>query len=309
MSPYLAMIKREVLEHRTGFVITPLAVGGIVLLTVVLSLLVFDTATISMGDIDGQVSSFGDVLEKVAEKTDVERHGLVLAIIYALALPLALIMPFVIIFTLLGCLYEERRDRSFLFWKSMPVSDVDEVLVKLFSALIVAPAIFLVIIAVLQLSFLVIASVIGLVQGGPVGMLWPIINIVGSWLSVAVYHIFYVLWALPVFAWLLLASAYAPKAPLLYATVPPIVVHIVLQIALGSSHFGRWIGERLAGSRVAEALSYRTIDGPEDIIRLITVPDIGALVGYSFSAPSFWVGLALSAGMVWGAIYLRRFNV
>src|SRR3546814_20822192 len=47
---------------------------------------------------------------------------------------LVVVLGFVVFFYCLGALYDDRRDRSILFWKSLPVSDASTVLSKVFSA-------------------------------------------------------------------------------------------------------------------------------------------------------------------------------
>lgn len=149
------------------------------------------------------------------------------------------VLVFVSFNYLLGCLYDDRKDRSILFWRSMPVSARDEVLVKLAVALLVAPAVFiaasvlaqlatvlLAMLLVLRMDMDPVAVVLGNIQFGRL-----LLDQLGGWLLTA-------LWVLPVYAWLLLASAGAKRSPFMLALVPFLSLLVLEATLLGSSHFG-----------------------------------------------------------------------
>ena len=69
--------------------------------------------------------------------------------------------------------YDERKDRSVLFWKSLPVSDRDTVLSKAVSALVVAPTLAISVAIASMFCFLVLISIFVLVHGGnPFTLIW-----------------------------------------------------------------------------------------------------------------------------------------
>ncbi len=148
------------------------------------------------------------------------------------------ILVFVSFNYLLGCLYTDRRDLSILFWRSMPVSARDEVLAKLAVALLVAPAIFiaasvlaqlatvlLAMLLVLRMDMDPVAVVLGNIQFGSV-----FLDQIGGWLLTA-------LWVMPVYAWVLLASAGARRSPFMLALAPVLGLMLLEAMLLGSKHF------------------------------------------------------------------------
>jgi ABC-2 type transport system permease protein len=150
-----------------------------------------------------------------------------------------IILVFVSFNYLLGCLYNDRKDRSILFWRSLPVSARDEVLAKLAVALLVAPAVFIAASVLAQLATVLLAMllvlrmdmdpfavVLGNIQFGRL-----LLDQVGGWLLTA-------LWVLPVYTWVLLASAGARRSPFMLALVPVLGLVLLEATLLGSSHVG-----------------------------------------------------------------------
>lgn len=188
MSKFLALAKRELIEHRTGIVYAPAIITGLMLVVAVASLSI--GAGIMVPDWHGsenEYASIAGLLGRLAAEEPLVRGGLVITFLSMMSAPALLILPFVIFFILLGSLYEERRDRSFLFWKSMPVSDTQEVLVKLAAGMVLAPLVFLIVSAIMQVLTLLVVSVIGGVQGGPVWTVWQIDVILINWLQSPVF--------------------------------------------------------------------------------------------------------------------------
>ena len=305
MSTYRALLTRELIEHRVAFVTTPLVIAGVILLATTALLISFNVGVIRVEDLE--IRSFGDLLGHMADAVERGNHMLAPQVLAILSVPLFLVLPFEVFFTLLGSLYDDRRDRSFLFWKSMPVSDWQEVGSKLAAAVVAGPACFFAIMVAFQMAFLLIATVIGLAQGGPVGVLWNVGGLIGLWLTIGVYYLIYVLWALPLFGWIMLASAYAPKAPLLYAVVPPLAL-VLLDGSIGGGALGDWIGNRIIGLPLAEALGGR-LEGVDDLSALLILPEAPAVLAQSLVQADFWLGLLMAGVFFAGAVWLRRHNV
>ena len=129
----------------------------------------------------------------------------------ALIMGIALVVG---IFYSLDTLYGERRDRSILFWKSMPVSDLTTVLSKLAIPLVVIPVLSFAIALVTQFIMLLLASTVLLGSGANIAALWTQQSFLRFSLELF-YHMLTVhgLWYAPLYAWLLLVSATAPRAP------------------------------------------------------------------------------------------------
>ncbi len=200
------------------------------------------------------------------------------------------------IFYSLDALYGERRDRSIFFWKSLPVSDLITVLSKLAIPLVIVPILSFAITVATQFMMLVTSSVILAGSGVNIGALWRD----ASFLHVSVvvlYHMLTVhgLWYAPIYAWLLLVSAWAPRAPFLFAFLPPLVIYGVEKLAFNTSYFLTMIQNRLMGPGNAMAPNA----APPDFMATL-IPH------HFFDTPGLWTGLLVAAVFVFGAVCLRR---
>ena len=316
-----ALLKREFLDSKTGFFTVPLVVAGLTIFALVLGLISLE---IQFGDeidldlgaatitIDGEVHThdeFGDDIGK-------ENFGQFLgrAVSGATSAGIFMILPFVVFFGLLSSLYDDRRDRSFLFWKSMPVSDTKEVLTKLGYYAIVGPFILFAFMMVLGIvSMLAVTPFIWGHSGSAMDLLWGPTPFISMWFSLAAHYVVYALWILPIMAWLMLASAYAPKAPMIFAVVPVIaIITVELLFNGGKSYLAEALLDRIA-------LDYAHIMG--DIIekgkyfqgdievRYLSIGDAFRALGVSFANTKFWVGQLFTGAFLAGAIYLRRYKV
>jgi ABC-2 type transport system permease protein len=142
-------------------------------------------------------------------------------------------------------------------------------------------------------------------------LLWSHFAFIYVWVSFAANYLVWALWAFPLFAWILLASAYAPKAPLMFAVLPPVVIGVIELIVLRSSHFFETIGQQLGGKFgmfIGHRLENRIrIDGPGGDHPTLT--DAAVSLGHALSSGSFWIGAAIGVAFIAGAIWLRRYHV
>jgi ABC-2 type transport system permease protein len=210
----------------------------------------------------------------------------------------ALIMGTAIIvggFYCLDALYGERRDRSILFWKSLPVSDVTAVIAKLAIPILILPLLSFLITVLTQFLMLVISSAIFAGSSVNIGELWgnaSFVRVAAIWL----YHLVTVhgLWYAPVYGWLLLVSAWAPRAPFIWAFLPPFVIYGVEKIAFNTSHFLNMLRYRLVGPGSGMATEH-----PQDFT--------ATLIPHHFlSTPGLWTGLAIAAVFLYLTVRLRR---
>jgi ABC-2 type transport system permease protein len=202
------------------------------------------------------------------------------------------------IFYTLDALYGERRDRSILFWKSLPVSDLITVLSKATIPLVILPLLSFAITIATQFIMLLLSSVILLGSGVNIATLWT----EASFFHVSVvllYHLLTVhgLWYAPIYGWLLLVSAWAPRAPFLWAFLPPFVICGVEKIAFNTAHFLAMLQYRLIGPGDAMAPH----SAPPDFMATL-IPT------HFFSTPGLWTGLALAAVFLAAAVRLRRYQ-
>ena len=221
----------------------------------------------------------------------------ILAIPYEMAAALIMGTAFLVgIFYSLDALYGERRDRSILFWKSMPISDLITVLSKVTVPLVILPLLSFAITVVTQLLMLLLSSVVLLGSGLSVAALWTHSSFLHFSLML-LYHIVTVhgLWYAPMYGWLMFVSAWAPRAPFIWAFLPPFLVCGVEKLAFNTTHFLNLLGHRLAGPEATTPASG-------------TVMDAMAALGPAqfFSEPGLWIGLMIAAAFLAAAVRLRR---
>ena len=198
------------------------------------------------------------------------------------------------IFYSLDALYGERRDRSILFWKSLPVSDLTTVLSKFVIPLFILPLLSFAIAVVTQFLMLLLSSGLG-------------VGIPGARMSffhmslMLLYHILTVhgLWYAPIYGWLLLVSAWAPRAPFIWAFLPPFVNWGVEKIAFRTSHFLAMLQYRLTGPEPSTTTARS--GNLMEVMSALTPAQF-------FSTPGLWIGLAIAAALLAAAARLRRYR-
>jgi ABC-2 type transport system permease protein len=202
------------------------------------------------------------------------------------------------VFYCLDALHGERRDRSILFWKSLPVSDLTTVLSKASIPLIVLPLLTFAITVVTQWLMLLLSTVVLLMSGVSAATLWTQLSLFQMSLLLF-YHLLtvHVLWHAPIYAWLLLVSGWARRAAFLWAALPLVAIYIVEKIAFNTSRFLAMLVHRLSGGG-AEAV---TAPGsfPMDPMTHLTP-------GNFLISPGLWIGLAVAATFLAAAVRLRR---
>lgn len=210
---------------------------------------------------------------------------------------------------LLDCLYADRKDRSVLFWKSMPISDTTTVMSKLATALIVIPAVYL---AAADLTTLMMAFIISVRASASIGgALWN----ADLWLQLQALWLYVILttalWYLPLAAYPLVVSAWAKRAVMLWSLLPPLALLLAERWFFGTHVIAGQIGERLVGYA---RLAFH--DGRGDGSWVTTVVDNGVIrmpanvwgffnAGGFFSSPETWIGVAVGAALIVCAIQLR----
>lgn len=198
----------------------------------------------------------------------------------------------------LGALHSERQDRSILFWKSLPVSDLTTVIAKAAIPLLVLPLITFVVIVVTQGIMLLVASAALLVKGEGAAVLWTV-PLLSRWAQV-LYHLVAVhsLYYAPLYGWLLLVSGWARRATSLWAILPIVAVMIVERVVFGTTNFAHMLLLRLEGGAAAVLF-------PRSGHMAMQLPTL-ANVGTFLASPGLWIGLAVFALFLVAAAWLRR---
>jgi len=262
----------------------------------------------------------GDVVRVIVHGIDVADSnvtgaGITLALISLLP---AFLLPMLVIvsFYLLDCLIAERRDRSILFFKSLPVSDLTTVLSKVVTALLVAPGLAVAALIATQLGVLLLASIALAAGDGGIAPLWDPLRLLSVWVF-GVYTVLALgLWYAPFLTFLLAVSAWARRAPLLWAS-SPLALMIVEVVLTGRSRLAALVAAYLNGFWTTAYLhEFRIAIGEDEANELLQQSQIGSgtrmwdwmnPIGL-LTSPALWVGLLVAAGFVAGAVYIRRYR-
>jgi ABC-2 type transport system permease protein len=272
-------VRRELWENRSIY-LAPLAAAGVALLGFFFQL---------------------PAKARTIPALDPAHQRQVLVMPYTVTAALILGTAFIVsIFYALDCLHGERRDRSILFWKSLPVSDTTVVLSKISVPLVILPLLgFAITVATVAIMLPMNAAVLAR-DGISFAHLWDRLALVPS-AEGLLYHLVtvHMLWYAPLYAWLLLVSAWARRAPLLWAFLPPLLLAAFEKITFHTSYF-------------ANMLRYRVMGNPEEVSAVMgrslsaLDPNMQPLLGSFLSSPDLWIGLAVAAGFLALAVRLRH---
>jgi ABC-2 type transport system permease protein len=208
---------------------------------------------------------------------------------------LYLLMAIVGFFYLCDSLYAERKDRSVLFWKSLPVSDAMTVLSKALVALIAMPLIVYVLGLITNLLTMLVFKIAFDFSGSGISVLnWMKVN---GYLLVDVFVL--ALWFLPVVGYQLLISVLVPKAPFVWTLLPPVALMLGQKIFFDSWSIAQLIGFRLGG--VMSTLSDRRTFGGQVGAAIEAVNAIPLL-----ARPDLWIGVAIGVALLFVTIRIRR---
>ena len=311
MNRLVALMLREYWENKGAFRTTPWVIGGIHIVLLLMS--IFTTT-----HIDNELYTFREGIRALALQPAEFRAVHMQQVLMGSSVFFTIVLAFVVFFYLLGALYDDRKDRSILFWKSLPASDRLTVASKLLSAMLTAPILFWVIFVLTQIVMMLIAAGMVLSVGeNPWTLFLGIHNPLKPWLMVLLSYLASSIWYLPVFAWLLLVSAFAPRTPLLFAILPPVVIAILQMwidflrtFTLDSSLFGV-IGTWVANSPSILTVQFSSGVGGRLALGVPTTATFDHAVTVTnildrlFSA-QMAIGLAVAALFLGGALWLRR---
>ena len=323
------LLQREFWEHKGGFFWAPVVAGGISLLLTLILIIVAHIAAGRLSDDaainldNGQSMSINGldlgVLTSKMSAEDMRQlaDGIDLTLLLSSSWPF-IVLGFVMFFYCLGALYDERKDRSVLFWKSLPLSDRDTVLSKVASATLVAPIIATLAAIATMFGFLLIISIVVMIHGGnPAQLVWgPGSPLMMSGQLIAAIPV-YALWALPTVGWLMLCSVWSKSKPFLWALMIPILAGVFVSMfdlmhLLDLDTFWFWkniVGRMLLSVAPLTYLDVARIgdadfDGPGAVRALFSLKATYSTLGTT----ELWAGVAAGAAMIFGAIRLRRWR-
>ena len=215
------------------------------------------------------------------------------------ALVLMLTYLVVTVIYCLGALHGERSDRSILFWKSLPVSDVTTVIAKASIPIILLPLITFAITVGTQVTMLLAGSAVMLIRGAEAATVWSQTQLLPMWAAL-LYHLFtvHVLYYAPFYGWLLLVSGWARRAAFLWAILPVVAAIVIEKLVFGTTLFARLLLSRLMGGPAA-------VPYPPPRHMMMEAPSLANL-GAFLATPGLWIGLAVFAAFLGAAVWLRR---
>jgi ABC-2 type transport system permease protein len=276
-------IRRELWENRSIYV-APLAVAGVILFGFLL-----------------RTISLPRRMREALELNPVKQHAAINMPYHIAAFLIFLTAFLVAIFYCLDALHGERRDRSILFWKSLPVSDLTTVLSKASIPLVVLPIIVYVIVVSVQLIMLLMSSVVLLGSGPSLAALWAQVPLFQTAIATLYGLIAIALWHAPIYGWLLLISAWARRATFLWAFLPLLAICILEKIAMNTSHFADLLKYRVLGWFVRAFVSSEQAGEVFHPLAQLTP-------GRFLCTPGLWIGLMFAAIFLAVAVRLRRYR-
>ncbi len=315
------LLRREFWEHKGAMLWAPIVAGTLMLVAMTASL----TYALNMGVVDGKLIVNGKEKEMsfslagfVKESNAAAETMANLYLVFSA--PLFIMLAAVVFFYCLSALHEERRDRSVLFWKSLPVSDAQTVASKVITAAIVAPLITIAIAVFLSVLMVLVAGILFAFQH---------VNVIGPVLSHSAFYLaplqivgllpVYLLWALPTIGWLLLVSAWARSKVFLWAVGTPVLTVIALKwvdFLTGAGINMDWVVQNVVGRGLMglvpgawfsfEQVSAETLLGGSN--HSIAMSNIFTQSWMTLGGPSVWVGAVIGGAMIYGAVRLRRWK-
>jgi ABC-2 type transport system permease protein len=284
--PFFWSVRRELWENRSIY-LAPMIAAGVVLFG-------FGITALSLPRLRHNALA----LESTRMRAAIELP-------YDAAAMMIMFTVFIVgIFYCLDALHGERRDRSILFWKSLPVSDLTSVLSKAIVPLAILPLLTLVIVLATQFIMLLISTAV-LLPSGLAGTTWQLLPWPRLWLILLYGLVTSALWEAPVFAWLLLVSSWARRATFLWAVLPWLAISAIEKLAFDTTFFIRMLVRRLTGGFEE---GFVVVHYPKDA----HVPVVDRLTQFDplkfLSSFGLWIGLIIAAGFLIATIRLRRYR-
>ena len=292
-----AMIVREIQEHKVAFVYAPFFVS--IILCLVIASVYFGGTNIQTDQFNFSTEYYDEEIRQAMQSvSSVSRIDIVRTGLLVLGFPILLTVGFGLLAYSLSTFADERKDRSLIFWRSLPVSDLTTVLSKVFIVTLIVPLIVIPYIILLQLVAMTSASIFFATNDiVSFGWLWGS-YIITDWFRIIFSLWAQALWSLPLFLWLMLAGTYAAR-PIAGAIVPPVILIVLEGVIFKTNLVLEFIENRIG-------FWSRSDSFPKEYqeIRVVDISDILLL----FSTQAFWIGILASVILVAGIVYVRSSN-
>jgi ABC-2 type transport system permease protein len=319
------LVKREYWEHKGGFFWAPMWIAAIMAFFIGATMFTavamgtrhgFQTTTVN-GMTVSTVTNLSSVMtpEQQGEAAVAAATGYM-----GLSVPLFLVLGFVVFFFCLGALFDERRDRSVFFWKSLPIADGATVLSKVTIALVIAPLITLIVGTLMSLLLLFLACIAAAMSGVHVfGQVFGTSSLYLAPFQIAGMLPVYLFWALPAVGWLMMVSAWARTKPFLWAVGVPLLTGALLSwfnVLFGFGWNTSWFWQHIVGRGLLSVMPgtwffHHGFANARDVTAGTHTADMGLAMVQSwrvFATADMWIGVAAGAAMLFAAIRLRRWR-
>ena len=297
MTVLFTMIRKEIQEHKLAFIYAPFIVALVlcaVIISVYLGLTDIQTTNFSFStDVYDEKYKEGMLLASPEAKTAVIRAGLVV-----LGLPILLTVGFGLLAYSLSTFADERKDRSLIFWRSLPVSDLTTVMSKLVFIVVVIPLLVLPNLILLQLVASLSVSIYFVSNDiVPFGYVWTS-YFISDWFRIIFSLWAQALWSLPIFLWLMLSGTYFKK-PVIGAVVPLVALVVLEGIIFKANNVQEFIENRLGFWSRADSFPIQYEEA-----RVVDITDVYLML----TTQAFWIGMIASAVLVAGIVFTRSTN-
>jgi len=295
MKVLITLVKRELQEHKVGLIYAPFIVATI--LSLVIVLVYFGVADIKTNEFNFSTSVYenGEAVEWMRAATVDQKERVIRSGLIVLGFPVAFVMIFAVLSYSLGTFFEERKDKSIIFWRSLPISDLETVLSKVFVVVFIAPLIILPALIFLQMVALLSASIFFAVSDiVPFTWIWNAYSFT-DWFRIIFSLWTQLLWSLPILAWLMLAGAYSRK-PIVAAILPLVGIIAIERVLFGSAVFLATAIERIQPWSLMSSFPKQYEE-----LRVVEIADIPLLL----ATQEFWYGMLISVLRIGAIVYIR----
>lgn len=300
MNRFFWLLRREMWEHKAIWITPAIMIGCLLVLLLM-------TSRAHLGDLE-----VGTSFDALSAEAQITLHRFAYSIVTALVF---WVMGVIAFFYCIDTLYSDRIDRSILFWKSLPLSDAETVLSKFATATVVIPVVALV--AALAAQLLIGGGLMAklAMSGHAAGLWWHPSSLAGGAIAALVATSAAVLWYAPLVAYLMLASAWAPKAPFLWAVLPPVAAGVLEAVVVQTHYVRDFLVERVFGmfrilevDRAEGEGTDTDIQGLGQLAEKLGEFDLATHAQRFFSLPELWLGLVAAALLLAAAMWVRRYR-
>jgi len=300
MKNLLMLLKREYWENKVSIIKVPVLLGFTLIAFTILSML------LGFNQLDININThITPHIAKMACTT----------ILLGVSTVFNIVLLIAISYYSLSALFEERKDRSILFWKSLPLSETNMVFAKLITALVVTPVATWVVMMFTSIIALLLATISLTLTGNPTLALWQAGTIFSSWGHIFLRLCLQSLGIFPMVAWFMLCSAYAKRSPFLLAIIIPIVLVILEKMLLPFYALGHFVSYQFQHLFIywhSELSHYVTkahqLSGPGSIITQGISIKGAAFANFHglLTSPYYWISASIGIIFIAIAIVLRN---